>query len=227
MADSRTRSLRNRSARFFRRGSFTSSADYWENRYLAGEHSGNGSYGRLAEYKADFLNGLIARTETSTVLELGCGEGAQLALATYSNYVGVDIVEQAVELCRQKFKTRPEWSFTHTSDPKYRTHTYDLTMSLDVIYHLVEDEVFAAYMNELFGLANDTVVIFSSNEDATTNFAHVRHRRFTDWIDANQSAWSLTEHAPNPYPLDPTDPSDTTFAEFFVFTKNVRPRRRG
>ncbi len=219
MVASNPRSLGRRGARFIRWRSFKSSADYWQNRYRTGEASGNGSYGRLAEYKADFLNNLVTETDASSILELGCGDGAQLALATYPKYLGVDIVLGAVEICREKFKSQPGWSFTHTSDPTYRLRTYDLTMSLDVIYHLVEDDVFESYMNDLFRLANHTVVVFSSNEDATTNFAHVRHRRFTDWVEANKPGWSLHEHAPNPYPLDPTDPSDTTFAEFFVFTK--------
>jgi hypothetical protein len=37
-------------------GSGFSSANYWERRYADGGTSGSGSYGRLAEFKATFLN---------------------------------------------------------------------------------------------------------------------------------------------------------------------------
>jgi hypothetical protein len=41
---------------------------------------------------------------------------------------------------------------------------FDLELSLDVIYHLVEDEVFDAYMRSLFAHAGRFVVIYSSNK---------------------------------------------------------------
>ena len=36
--------------------------------------------------------------------------------------------------------------------------------SLDVIYHLVEDEILKSYMTTLFGTARKLVIIYSSNE---------------------------------------------------------------
>lgn len=41
----------------------------------------------------------------------------------------------------------------------------DLSLSLDVIYHLVEDEVFETYINTLFKSARRYVIIYSSNSD--------------------------------------------------------------
>jgi hypothetical protein len=65
---------------------FKNSAQYWEDRYVNGMTSGSGSYGRLAEFKAEFLNEFVADHKISSIVEFGCGDGAQLALAAYPKY---------------------------------------------------------------------------------------------------------------------------------------------
>ena len=47
----------------------------------------------------------------------------------------------------------------------------DLTLSLDVIYHLVEDDVFVSAMRALFDKAARFVVIYASNQDADVTLA--------------------------------------------------------
>ncbi|MGD9858413.1 MAG: hypothetical protein AB7U20_26025 [Planctomycetaceae bacterium] len=63
------------------RRKFTGSSDYWVRRYRKGRNSGGGSYGRLAEFKAQVLNDLVREHRIQTVIEFGCGDGNQLALA--------------------------------------------------------------------------------------------------------------------------------------------------
>ena len=41
----------------------------------------------------------------------------------------------------------------------------DLSLSLDVIYHLVEDDVFEYYMRTLFEASNGYVIIYASDSD--------------------------------------------------------------
>jgi hypothetical protein len=96
---------------------------------------------------------------------------------------------------------------------------FDLVISLDVIYHLVEDEVFGAYMRSLFASAGRFVVIYSSNKIEPSEVPHVRHRPFTDWIEANEPEWRQTEHLPNKYPYDPARPAETSFADFYFFER--------
>ena len=70
---------------------FPGSAPYWEQSYRKGGNSGAGSYGRLARFKADYLNGFIAQRRFQSILEFGCSDGAQLQLSAYPSYVGVDV----------------------------------------------------------------------------------------------------------------------------------------
>ena len=71
-------------------------------------------------------------------------------------------------------------------------------MSLDVIYHLVEDDVFDRHMSLLFELARKYVCIYSSNEEIADEWPHVRHRAFSDWVAENRPGWQLMDTVKNP-----------------------------
>ncbi|MEL7498529.1 MAG: class I SAM-dependent methyltransferase [Planctomycetota bacterium] len=194
---------------------FEGSQAYWEQRYKSGDNSGEGSYGELAQFKADTINAFVKESEIASVVEFGCGDGAQLTLAQYPSYRGYDVAETAVSLCREKHGNDESKSFAVLSE--YAGETYDLAMSLDVIYHLVEDEVFAAHLTTVFGAADRLVIVYSSNFDLHSA-PHVRHREFTKWIDENISGWSLLQKIDNPYPFDETTKKGSR-ADFFVYVK--------
>ncbi len=194
---------------------FKGSADYWESRYKAGGNSGAGSYNRLAEFKAEFLNDFVATHSIITVVEFGSGDGAQLKLAKYPSYVGVDISPTAVEAGRAMFNDDSTKSFFATSE--YKLPPSQLALSLDVIYHLVEDVQFDGYMRQLFASATDYVIVYASNEDKAWSSPHVRHRPFTKWINANVNDWKLIHREPNRYPYNEADVDHTSFADFYVY----------
>lgn len=184
---------------------FRGSGPYWERRYAGGRGSGSGSYGSSARFKAAFLNDLVARTGITSVLELGCGDGAQLARVSYPRYVGVDVAPSAVARCAASFAQDPDKQFFPVTAREHWAlpAAYDLTLSLDVIYHLTEDDVFAAHMTDLFGTSRHHVVIYSTNHDpgpGSEPAPHVRHRRFADWIRTHAPEWALSGTQANPAP---------------------------
>ena len=197
---------------------FTNSSEYWDNRYRKGGNSGAGSYNRLAEFKADVLNGFVRDHQVASVIEFGSGDGAQLARAQYPDYIGIDVSPKAVELCRETFQSDPSKMF-FTTDAVSERMRAELSLSLDVIYHLVEDPVFDEYMRRLFAAASRHVIVYSSNMDKTWPASHVRHRQFTRWVEQNMRAWTLVEVVKNKYPYDDSDPDHTSFADFFIFAK--------
>lgn len=205
------------------RSGFSTSASYWEDRYRSGGTSGSGSYDRLAVFKAEVLNEFVLRNHIQSVTEFGSGDGAQLDLATYPKYTGVDISWAVLEDTRRKFADRPSMQFLHTTEVT-DDHRAELTLSLDVIYHLVEDEVFEDYMHRLFAASTRFVIIYSSNEDRKWPSPHVRHREFTRWIDANRVPFELLQRIPNPYPYSEKDPDNTSFADFYVYSRTDQTR---
>jgi SAM-dependent methyltransferase len=198
-----------------------SSSDYWEQRYQAGGHSGAGSCGRLAAFKAGVINGFVADNAIADVLDLGCGDGHLLSLLQVSAYVGVDVSATALAGCAARFPQHRFLPFA-ALDASVRA---ELVLSVDVIFHLVEDAVFASYMHALFASAKRFVLVYSSNIDRDWSSPHVRHRRFTDYVADCRPEWRLLAHLPNRYPFDPEQSDETSFADFFVYGRHTAPCR--
>lgn len=218
------RSLGHKLLSVWSRWSFQTSAKYWEDRYRRGGDSGAGSYSRLARFKAEVLNKLVSEHQIQSVIEFGCGDGHQLSLAEYSRYVGMDVSATAVECCRKLFAGDESKEFHHyvasefdCDDLRFQA---ELALSLDVIYHLVEDDAFEAHLRHLFCSAKRHVVIYSSNCEEPQMLAHVRRRKFTDAVEAKFPNWQLSEQIPNRYSFVASRPDDTSKADFFIYSKS-------
>lgn len=201
---------------------FDSSTEYWERRYQSGGNSGAGSYGRLALFKAAVLNAFVAEHKVESVIEFGCGDGSQLTLAKYPRYIGVDVSREAVITCREKFAADVSKRFMHSSQFEQNPENAEMALSLDVIYHLVEDEVYFAYMNRLAAAANRFLCFYSSDFDGPGPAPHVRHRCLTGWMAHNAPAWNLLANIPNKYPPDPSNPDETSWSDFFFYGREVK-----
>ena len=188
---------------------------YWEKRYAIGGTSGAGSYGKLAEFKAEIINSFVKNNKISLVIEFGCGDGNQLSLFGIPNYIGLDVSRTAIKLCMERFKNDKTKSFfLYDSECFKNNHSMfkaELVLSLDVIHHLVEDNIFGLYMKHLFSSSDKFVIIYSSNIDIKQQF-HERHRQFTKWVEINLPEWKLIKKIKNRYP-------DESCADFFIYKK--------
>jgi hypothetical protein len=207
----------------YRKATFPGSTPYWAGRYSEGGNSGRGSYGGFAEFKAEVVNGLVREFAVTSVIEFGSGDGAQLALAQYPRYIGLDVSRDAIQRCGRRFADDPTKSF-FVYDPacfmdRAGLFRADLALSLDVIYHLTEDAVFEAYMTHLFASATRLVIIYSNDDDRRSAAAHVRYRRFSRWISHYAPTWSLVRHIPNRFP-DTGDDRTGSPSEFFVYRRD-------
>lgn len=202
-----------------RDGSFPGSRTYWENRYADGGNSGCGSYNEFAEFKADVLNSFVSEKKIETVIEFGCGDGNQLTLANYPRYKGFDVSTTAVALCRKKFEGDKTKSFHMLTE--YSGETADLALSIDVIYHLIEDSAFEDHLRSVFGAATRFAIIYSSDTEKNegNRAPHVKHRKFTDWVRMNAPEWSLEQHIPNKYPAGGM--TQGSCADFYIYRRIV------
>lgn len=169
-----------------------SSAEFWEARYAGGGGSGSGSRGDNAKHKADYLNGFVKDNEVRSVVEFGCGDGYQLSLANYPDYVGLDVSGTAVQRCRTLFALDAHKRFYLL--PTLWPLSAELVLSLDVTYHLTEDEVHEQHLNDVFGSATRYVILYTTDSDtvdpALVSAEHVKHRPvcrdvtagFPDWL---------------------------------------------
>lgn len=196
---------------------FPGSAEYWENRYRKNGNSGNGSYGKNAAYKAGFLNQFVKDHKVSKVIEFGCGDGNQLQQFQFPKYFGLDVSPTAIQLCRSTFQNDHTKQFTLSGLPQVEARVLnfnaDLSLSLDVIFHLVEDAVFEKYMRDLFGATSKFVIIYSWDVEEGKK-GHVRQRNFSKWVIKNQLDFQLIDNVSN---------RKDNFCDFFVYKRKEKP----
>ena len=204
---------------------FPGSREYWETRYATGGNSGPGSYTRFAEYKAGIMNALIQEHGIRSAVEFGCGDGNQLSMIHYPQYLGLDVARTAVEDCRRKFAGDGTRSFAvydaktfGTSHPVPRA---DLGVSMDVLFHLVEEDVFETYLKHLFAASERIVVIYARDVDGAPTF-HEHNRSFTGRIARLAPGWELNKRIESPFRSEARTPEEASnVADFFVFKKTA------
>ncbi len=193
---------------------FPGSEEYWIRRYDSGGNSGAGSYHKLAEFKAEIINDFVKVNNVITIIEYGCGDGNQLKLAEYPSYIGFDVSPKAIALCQDIFHGDKTKSFRLMTE--YKGETAQLTLSLDVIYHLIEDGIYYSYMERLFNSSERFVIIYSSNYDEEQKY-HEKRRRFTKWVETNISHWKLMRHIPNRFPYKGNE--EGSLSDFYMYEK--------
>lgn len=199
------------------------SSNYWDNRYIGGGNSGAGSYGKLAVFKNKIITGFCEKNGVTELLEFGSGDGNQTSLLPpHIRYTGLDISPEAVSICKKKFENDTNKKFILFSGRKGFCEKHHLsapvTLSLDVIYHLIEDETFENYVSELFSSSKRYVIIYSSDKADSREVVHVKHRKFTDYVRAHFQNFSLIKHIPNDFSPD-KGLDEESFADFFIYEK--------
>ena len=161
-------------------------SQYWDRRYRKGVGSGAGSRGLEAREKAEIVNHIIRRAGIQSVLDVGVGDGVVSEMIDApAGYVGYDISETAISLCREMM---PDRTFTTTLP----AGDFDLIISMDVIFHLVNEDDYQAHLALLFGpspeIGRRAVLVYATNHDER-GAAHVLHRKWTNDVPPT---WSLT-----------------------------------
>jgi hypothetical protein len=196
------------------------SVDYWKKRYASGGNSGSGSYGRLAEFKAESLNSFIMENEIASIVEYGSGDGNQLGFMEIEKYLGLDVSPDAIAKTSEMYRDDLTKTFRVYEPDTFqvtKSETGDLSISMDVILHLTEDSRYESYMANLFESATRFVGIFNTATDIQLpNMA--KHNRFRDhrqWVSKEASSFTeiLSDVLPDSYGY----PGETGF---YYYAKN-------
>lgn len=181
---------------------------YWDRRYREGRSSGAGSEGNEGQYKADYVSDFIHNRKIKSVIDWGCGDGQVLKLMRLEDaaYMGVDVSRTVIDRMRKAF---PELSFTGPVAAHWKD-AYELALSMDVLFHLPDEEDYSDYLIRLFGSATRYVIIYSTNYAGGRTARHVFRREFTPDIAERFPDWELTTVA---------TPLREGLASFFVYEK--------
>lgn len=167
-------------------------AGYWEQRYASGGTSGAGSTGDAARHKADVINRLLLTEEIASVVDWGCGDGVVAELIDPGvAYLGVDVAPTAVRWCVDRLSDRG-WAFLLDRPGVDVTARAELALSLDVMFHLVDDGDFDRYVTRLFASATRFVLIHSTAYDDEP-VGHMHHRAFLSHILRTQPGWDIVQ----------------------------------
>ena len=167
-----------------------SSKSFWENRYRNNGNSGLGSYGDESKFKSSYINDLIKKESVKTITDLGCGDGNQISLLSgFKKYYGYDFSDTALIKAKNINKGSEYEFINNISDLPIS----DMSMSLDVTYHIIEDNLFDEYLSKLFMLGERYVLIYSMDVDAPQISEHIKSRSFTKWVKENDIKYTLVD----------------------------------
>lgn len=196
-----------------------SSKAYWDLRYQLNWNSGQGSYGDSALSKAKVFNNIMKDFEIQSVIELGCGDGHQLQYYQIPQYLGLDVSRTTIKRIMELYEEDPTKSFMWYDPDVFQVKSQfikaDLAISVDVIFHLIEDAIFEKYLTDLFNSSEKFVAIYATNfNDEDQQVAHLKNRNFTDWIESNIKDWTLAETRPT------RSETGEEFLDWFIYKKN-------
>jgi len=173
-----------------------STYDYWNERYNNGGNSGKGSYGSLASFKADIINKFVSEKNIKSAIEFGVGDGHNLKLYKIDKFLGIDVSSKAIEICRDQYLKDDSRQFAAIKplEEFVCDSKFDCSLSIDVLYHLVEQDVYETHLSNLFTSADKFVIIYAWDTDEKDGMklsAHVKPRKFTKYIDSKFGDWEL------------------------------------
>ncbi len=195
--------------------------NYWNNEYVTGAGSGPGSYGKPAEFKAEVINGFLKENEITSVIEFGCGDGNQLSMISYPDYLGLDVARASVELCTERFKDNAARSFMWYDPGAFVNPSLflkaDLVVCLDVLYHIIDDNDFLRTLDAIFSCASRHVILYTTtdiHEKKDYEYmkgSHGKHRDTMHYL-SQFSDFEIVKTIPQRHP-------DLSSASFIILTK--------
>jgi hypothetical protein len=202
---------------------FASTGEYWEERYKYGGISGQGSYGVISKYKAEVINSFIKEKKVNSMIDFGSGDGNQAALFEVDSYVGLDISESSVKRCNEMYRDDKTKNFTWYRSDDFEAKPYfeatELGVSLEVLFHLVEEKTFHQYLKHLFQSSDRFVLIYASDYDeAKSNHPHIKRRKFSTWVTKHVPNWKLIKKIDNPFPYkEGYDKDASVHSDFYIY----------
>lgn len=191
---------------------------YWEERYKGGDNSGSGSYGRQAKFKADTINDFIERYSVNKVIDWGCGDGNLCRMINCADYLGIDVSPTTVKKLINELGNEYRKFICYDGERIDVKEKGDICLSIDVIFHLIEDDVFENYMYNLFNNSKKFVCIYSFDGEIEGTANHVKYRKFSEFISKKFPHAKLIQCIKNRYPRSKnSDPDTTSWCDFYFY----------
>lgn len=131
--------------------------NYWENRYKNGGNSGKGSRSVHKEYKWNVLDRHVGNIDD--IIDVGCGDLAFMDGKSVLNYIGIDISKTIIDINKKKY---PNWKFINASSDEYiEGIDSSLVLCHDILFHILDDDVFINTLHNLTKYSNKYISIYN------------------------------------------------------------------
>ena len=139
--------------------------DFWDRRHQAADellsggdmsfdHAGNEIFYALRTGRLiDLIGDASSVAAPKRILDAGCGKGVfSRQMAEFGHRVdGIDSSQHAIELCRVDASDRERYAES-TLDAWHPPYLYDVVYCVDVLFHIMDDDVWAASVRNLASL---------------------------------------------------------------------------
>lgn len=197
----------------------------WEHLYKNGGNSGRGACNHYGIYKAEIINNFIRQHNLKNIIDFGCGDGNQTSLINIDNYTGIDISDYIIDKTKNKYINDISKQFftykeLYNITPK---PIYDLSISLCVLYHLIDDNIYYNYLNDLYTFSNKYIIIYATdyndpNIHNKNNGSSTFHRNFTRDIEKLYPNLELIQYIPQKYTINENKPN---YTNFYIYKKKL------
>lgn len=187
--------------------------EYWESRYKEWWNSGAWSYWDNAIFKADYINKLIKDNNIKSVVEIWCWDWANLSLYKwFDSYLWLDVSDKAIELAK-KINNGSKYKFSkYNWDEDIKA---DMTLCLDVTYHIFPMEEWKRVINNTIDIASD-IVVFYSFPCPTWHVKHINNYNLIEYLkDYCKQLWYSIK-----YDIDSVPPNSNS--RFIIIYKDGR-----
>lgn len=180
--------------------------DYWENRYMEGGNSGEGSRGIHKDWKWAVLNNTIPNI--NNIIDVGCGDLAFMEGWMVPNYIGIDISETIIQKNREQY---PNKQFIISSaDIHIHGIKSDVVFCHDVLFHIIDENVYVNILKNLTKYSDNYISIYTWHTNplkkwycSKTKDNYQAYRDFMQYLhiftDSGFELHSITNSAVNKY----------------------------
>ena len=150
--------------------------------------------------------------EIKSIIDFGFGDGNQIKDIKIDSYIGFDISKTIVEKCRNKYKEDKKQFYLYEGELLSDEYKRELGLSLDVLYHVLEEDMYERYLKNLFNLSEKYVIIYSQNKNHNEG-GHIKGREFTSYVLEKYPEWKFIKKIDQKYPKKSS-------ADFYLYEKN-------
>lgn len=155
---------------------------YREQRYKTGGNSWKWSYWDNWVFKSEYINKFIEENNIKSAVEVGCGDGHNLTLYKVDKYIWLDVSAKSIEMCKQKHvDDKNKQFFLHTDKDSYDDYISDVSLCLDVTYHIFPRKKWEDVIQQVIGMW-EKYVIFYSFLSPSGHANHINDYDFEEYI---------------------------------------------